>query len=150
MKITLAFDVYGTLVDPFGMAKPLAHDLGAKATEFADCWREKQLECSFRRSLMRNYADFSICTSEIDAVLSNVNILDYFEGIVTADDARSFKPDPAVYSYARRATRAWSSPFWLVSSNPWDSIGARSAGSCRLGLSDPTKRFMIRGAWNPT
>ena len=172
MKITLAFDVYGTLVDPSGMATHLAHDLGAKATEFADCWREKQLEYTFRRGLMDNYADFSICTSdaldficqrfkfaisprrrrellrlyqylprfddvtpalhslrvafrvfafsngkrnEIDAVLSNANILDYFEGIVTADDVRSFKPDPAVYSYARRATGAWSSPFWLVS-----------------------------------
>jgi 2-haloalkanoic acid dehalogenase, type II len=185
MKITLAFDVYGTLVDPSGMAKPLADDLGAKATEFADCWREKQLEYSFRRGLMHNYADFSICTSDalnftcqrfraaisserrsellrlyqhlprfndvtpaldslraafrlfafsngkrsdVDAVLSNANILDYFEDIVTADDVRSFKPDPAVYSYARRVTRAWSSPFWLVSSNPWDIIGARSAG----------------------
>jgi 2-haloacid dehalogenase len=185
MKNTLAFDVYGTLVDPAGMAKHLAHDLGAKATEFADFWREKQLEYSFRRGLMHNYADFSICTSdalnftcqrfkaaisserrsellrlyqrlprfddvtpalhslcasfrlfafsngkrsEIEAVLSNAKILDYFEGIVTADDVRSFKPDPAVYSYARRATRAWCSPFWLVSSNSWDIIGARSAG----------------------
>ena len=185
MKITLAFDVYGTLVDPSAMAKHLAYDLGAKAAEFADCWREKQLEYSFRRGLMQNYADFSICTSdalnftcqcfkaaisserrrellrlyqhlprfddvtpaldslhtafrlfafsngkrsEIDAVLSNATIRDYFEGIVTADDVRSFKPNPAVYSYARRVTRAWSSPFWLVSSNPWDIIGARSAG----------------------
>ena len=185
MNITLAFDVYGTLVDPCGMAKYLTHDLGPKAAEFANFWREKQLEYSFRRGLMRNYADFSICTGdalnfacrrfnaaisperrsellrlyqylprfddvtpalyslratfrlfafsngkrrEIDAVLSNANILDYFEGIITADDARSFKPDPAVYSYARRATGAWSSPFWLVSSNPWDVIGARSAG----------------------
>jgi 2-haloacid dehalogenase len=108
MKITLAFDVYGTLVDPSGMAKHLA------------------------------------------AVLSNANVLDYFEGIVTADDVRSFKPDPAVYSYARRATRAWSSPFWLVSSNPWDMIGARSAGLSSAWIHRPTKRFMIRGAWNPT
>src|SRR5262245_51328552 len=64
MNTTLAFDVYGTLVDPFGMAKHLAHDLGAKAANFANCWREKQLEYSFRRALMRNYADFSVCTSE--------------------------------------------------------------------------------------
>jgi 2-haloacid dehalogenase len=64
MKITLAFDVYGTLVDPSGMATHLAHDLGVRATEFADCWREKQLEYSFRRDLMHNYADFSICTSD--------------------------------------------------------------------------------------
>jgi 2-haloacid dehalogenase len=185
VKITLGFDVYGTLVDPSGMAKHLAHDLGVEAANFADFWREKQLEYSFRRGLMQNYADFSICTSdaldftcqrfkvvisserraellglyqhlppfddvipalhslqaafrlfafsngkrsEIDAVLSNANILDYFEGVVTADDVRSFKPNPAVYSYARRVTRAWSSPFWLISSNPWDVIGARSAG----------------------
>jgi 2-haloacid dehalogenase len=58
MKITLAFDVYGTLVDPSGMAAHLAPDLGAKAAEFADCWREKELEYSFRRGLMHNYADF--------------------------------------------------------------------------------------------
>ena len=185
MKITLGFDVYGTLVDPSGMAQHLVEELGAKASAFADCWREKQLEYSFRRGLMGNYADFSICTSDalnftclrfkiaisperrsqllglyqhlppfddvapalhslrnnfrlfafsngktsdIGAVLSNAMILDFFEGIVTADDVRSFKPDPAVYSHARRATGAWSAPFWLVSSNPWDIIGARSAG----------------------
>src|SRR6266481_5673918 len=185
MKITLAFDVYGTLVDPFGMAKHLAHDVGTKADDFAGFWREKQLEYSFRRGLMDNYADFSVCTSdalnftcrrfkaaisperrsellrlyqhlprfddvtpalhalrsafrlfafsngmrtEIDGVLSNANILDYFDGIVTADDVRSFKPGPAVYAYAKRTTGAWSPRFWLVSSNPWDIIGARSAG----------------------
>ena len=47
MKITLAFDVYGTLVDPSGMAVHLSADLGAKATEFADYWREKQLDRVF-------------------------------------------------------------------------------------------------------
>jgi 2-haloacid dehalogenase len=64
MKITLAFDVYGTLVDPSGMAKHLAPELGVQAVDFADLWREKQLEYSFRRGLMQNYADFSICTSD--------------------------------------------------------------------------------------
>ena len=173
------------LVDPSGMAKHLADDLGSEAASFAEFWREKQLEYSFRRGLMQNYADFSICTSDalnftcrrfkvsisserraellglyqhlprfddvtpalqslqtafrlfafsngkrsqIDAVLSNADILVYFEGLVSADDVRSFKPSPAVYSYARRVTGAWSSPFWLISSNPWDVIGARSAG----------------------
>jgi 2-haloacid dehalogenase len=143
MKTTLAFDVYGIMVDPYGMAKYLAQDLGDKAADFPDCWREKQLECSFRRGLMQNYADFSVCTSDalnftcqyfkagifperrsellrlyqylprfdevipalytlgtafrlfafsngkrndIEAILSNADIRDYFEGIVTADD----------------------------------------------------------------
>ena len=64
MNTTLAFDVYGTLVDPSGMAKHLTNILGTKAADFAAFWREKQLEYSFRRGLMHNYADFSICTSD--------------------------------------------------------------------------------------
>ena len=64
MKITLAFDGYGTLVEPAGMANYLADDLGDQAANFADFWREKQLEYSFRRGLMQNYADFSVCTSD--------------------------------------------------------------------------------------
>jgi 2-haloacid dehalogenase len=32
--------------------------------------------------------------SQIVAVLSNAKILDFFEGIVTADEVRGFKPDP--------------------------------------------------------
>ena len=64
MNTTLAFDVYGTLVDPSGMAKYLTDDLGPKAAGFVNFWREKQLEYSFRRGLMRIYADFSICTSD--------------------------------------------------------------------------------------
>jgi hypothetical protein len=35
VKNTLGFDVYGTLVDPSGMAKHLARDLGVEAANFA-------------------------------------------------------------------------------------------------------------------
>jgi hypothetical protein len=44
MKIIPAFDVYGILVDPSGIAKHLAHDLDVQAADFANLWREKQLE----------------------------------------------------------------------------------------------------------
>ena len=57
------------------------------------------------RATSRLFAFSNGKRSEIDAVLSNAGIRDYFEGLVTADDVRSFKPNPAVYGYARRATR---------------------------------------------
>jgi len=60
MKITLTFDVCGTLVDPSRIARHLAQDVGPRAGEFAECWTEKQAEYSFRRGLMRDYADFSL------------------------------------------------------------------------------------------
>jgi 2-haloacid dehalogenase len=64
MNVTLAFDVYGTLVDPNAMAEHVARDVGLKAADFAEYWRGKQLEYSFRRGLMKHYADFSVCTSD--------------------------------------------------------------------------------------
>ncbi len=65
-KTALAFDVYGTVVDTGGIARALlgyAADADS-AAGFAGRWREKQLEYSFRRSLMRSYADFGQVTRE--------------------------------------------------------------------------------------
>ena len=67
MTTVLAFDVYGTLVDVSGAAASLARRLGedaALAERVSARWREKQLEYSFRRTLMGLEADFSRCTRE--------------------------------------------------------------------------------------
>ncbi|AZT85563.1 haloacid dehalogenase type II [Marinobacter sp. NP-4(2019)] len=185
MTLRLAFDVYGTLVDPMGMADLLAQDAGTSAEAVSVLWREKQLEFSFRKGLMRVYEDFGVCTRQalryamaahklsltrdredqlmaaylslpafddalpalkalkghyplfafsngsypaLEKVLGHNDLLDQFEGLVSVDDIKSFKPDPAVYAYARRATGAWDEPLCLVSSNAWDVIGARAAG----------------------
>lgn len=70
---TLALDVYGTLIDPHAITSRLRECLGERADPFSQLWRAKQLEFSFRRALMRDYADFSIVTREAleytDAVL---------------------------------------------------------------------------------
>jgi len=58
----IALDVYGTLVDPAGMALELGKTFGSRAQSAAQLWREKQLEYTFRRALMRKYADFDVCT----------------------------------------------------------------------------------------
>jgi 2-haloacid dehalogenase len=184
--LTLLFDVYGTLVDPAGMAGALATDVGEGAAAFAQLWRDKQIEYSFRRALMANYAPFTRCTedalafccrqfgvdigaerraalmalyrrlpafgdaapalaavraaghrpfafsngpaADVEAVLVNAGLRDHFAGVISVDAVKTFKPAPAVYAYARRASGAWSAPCWLVSGNAWDVIGARSAG----------------------
>ena len=60
----IALDVYGTLVDPAGMASRLGPAFGEHAQSAAQLWREKQLEYTFRRALMRRYEDFDLCTRE--------------------------------------------------------------------------------------
>jgi 2-haloacid dehalogenase len=182
----LGFDVYGTLVDPLAMAVPLRALVGEQAGRFAELWRSKQLEYSFRRGLMRRYANFDACTRQalrftqqalrcelpesdqdrlleaylylplfpevaasltalkaqghrivaftngveasIRALLANAGVLYQLEDVVSVDDLRTFKPDPAVYAYLARRTGCAPAETWLVSSNAWDVIGAKAAG----------------------
>ena len=64
MATVLAFDVYGTLIDTHGVVIKLQEFVGGKAEGFSRVWREKQLEYSFRRGLMRSYETFGVCTSQ--------------------------------------------------------------------------------------
>lgn len=191
MKITLAFDVYGTLIDTAGITSALEKHAGSRAVQFSSAWREKQLEYSFRRGLMQNYCKFSVCTREalehtckvlgiemkseakdmlmqeyrklpafadakkalpglqssgyrlyafsngpaedVSALLENAGIAGYFNDVVSTDEIKSFKPNPAVYAHFLRRSRSGGNEAWLVSGNSFDVIGALSAG--------------MRGAW---
>ena len=186
MSITLAFDVYGTLINTDDVVAELREMVGKKAEDFSQTWRNKQLEYSFRRGLMQNYVNFSICTSNaldftcsyykvtitkdqkekllhiysilptfddvkeslsnlqtanfrlyalsngtMDAVqklLMTAGIREYFLGIISVDDLKTFKPNPAIYTYFLSKSRASANDSWLISSNPFDVIGAISAG----------------------
>ncbi len=186
MAFTLAFDVYGTLIDTQGVTVLLKSMVGDKASAFAVLWREKQLEYSFRRGLMQSYEDFATCTRQsleytclhqgvtlsegqkqllmdsysnlpafqdvraaletlgqkghrrfafsngthkaVTTVLSNCGLINYFQEIVSVDDLKTFKPNPACYAYFMRSSDATTEQCWLISSNPFDVIGARSAG----------------------
>jgi 2-haloacid dehalogenase len=64
MMTTLAFDVYGTLIDTNGVIAALQKLIQDDAAKFSQTWRDKQLEYSFRRSLMQNYENFAVCTSQ--------------------------------------------------------------------------------------
>jgi 2-haloacid dehalogenase len=186
MTVTLAFDVYGTLIDTHGLVVMLQKHLGDHAAEFSRCWREKQLEYSFRRGLMQNYETFAVCTSQaldytctcyklqldqaqkqelldgykvlpafsdvqqgltlarqkgfrlyafsngskeaVEKLLSTAGIRDFFHDVVSVDEIKSFKPNPGVYCHFLRRAQATCDQAWLISSNPFDVIGARSAG----------------------
>ncbi|MDT8398123.1 MAG: haloacid dehalogenase type II [Pseudomonadales bacterium] len=186
MTTTLAFDIYGTLIDTNGVLRALQQTVGEKAAELSRLWRDKQVEYSFRRGLMQNYQTFAVCVSQsldyacayhqvslssaqkqallevyrklpaftdvpeslaaltaagyrlfafsngsaeaVETLLVTAGIRDFFLGVVSTDELRSFKPNPAVYSHFLRAAGASGSSAWLVSSNPFDVIGAISAG----------------------
>ena len=186
MPVTIAFDVYGTLIDTAGIVTALEGMIGDRARPFSDLWRSKQLEYSFRRGLMQNYRDFSVCTAnaldfcctafaidlgeegrarlleayrflpafpdvepallslsevgcrlyafsngkpdDVRNLLQHAGIDVFLDGMVSTDEIRSFKPNPAVYAHFLRQAGARGAEAWLVSGNPFDVIGAVSAG----------------------
>ncbi len=73
-RAALAFDLYGTLVDPAAIAAELGRFLGAAvAPEAARLWRLKQLEYSFRLTAMGHYEDFRWVTARaLDFTLASL------------------------------------------------------------------------------
>ncbi len=186
MQTTLAFDVYGTLIDTNGVIEALHKIIGDEAGKFTGTWRDKQLEYSFRRGLMQYYENFAICTSQaldytcalhkvsltdkqkaellgiyrilppfsdvkegltllktagfrlyafsngkadaLEMLLDNAGIRDLFLGVVSVDDIKTFKPSPGTYCHFLRQAKATGNSAWLISSNPFDVIGAISTG----------------------
>lgn len=208
MSKILGFDIYGTLINTHGLLAELEQLVGDRAVGFSQAWRDKQLEYSFRRGLMGDYASFAVCTRDalaftcaqqgvalseaeqalllekyrqlpafddvsnglarlrtaghalfafsngtraaVDALLQTARIADAFVDVVSVDEVASFKPDPAVYRHfagrargclervasARQPVSATgsltalesASEIWLISSNPFDVIGAIQAG----------------------
>jgi 2-haloacid dehalogenase len=61
-------------------------------------------------------------------LLERAGILEHLDGVVSVDDLGTFKPDPQVYRYLARRLESPLEETWLVSSNPWDVIGAKNAG----------------------
>ncbi len=182
----LAFDMYGTLVDPIRIWTRLEQYVPDEALRIAEVWRQKQLEYSFRLTAMERYEDFEQLTRKslhhalaaagreltigqkdalmaqyndlerfpdvepglarlqqlghamivfsngsprmLDALMDAAGLRQYFDGFVSVDEVQAFKPSPKTY---RRAAERLGRPIGevrLISSNPFDDIGAESAG----------------------
>ena len=65
---------------------------------------------------------------DVASLLETSGISSYFEDVISTDEIKSFKPNPAVYAHFLRRTGATGEQAWLISGNPFDVIGAVSAG----------------------
>jgi 2-haloacid dehalogenase len=63
-----------------------------------------------------------------ERLLTRAGILDYFDRLLTVEDASAWKPAPAAYAYAARECEVDVGQMMLVASHPWDIHGAHRAG----------------------
>jgi len=182
----LAFDMYGTLVNPIAISKQLEGYLAKEAPRIAAVWRQKQLEYTFRLTAMERYEDFErvtrksldyalaaagreLETDQKDVLINQYNNLErfpdvepglerlkeaghtmvvfsngtpqmldglmdaaelrpYFQGYVSVDEVKVYKPSPKVYRHVAERLGRPRGEVRLISSNPFDDIGAEAAG----------------------
>ncbi len=182
----LAFDLYGTLVDPIRISKQLEQYLPGRTRQVAEVWRQKQLEFTFRLTAMERYEDFEQVTrkaldyalavagqaltadqtnavmaqyndlerfadvepglqrlknagytmvifsngspSMLDAIMDRAELRPYFQGYISVDEVKLYKPSPNVYRHVASCLGRPVNQVRLVSSNPFDVIGAEAAG----------------------
>jgi 2-haloacid dehalogenase len=63
----------------------------------------------------------------VRAVLANAALLPMFEDVVSVDEVKIYKPAAPVYRHLSARLETAATDTWLVSSNPFDVIGAKAA-----------------------
>jgi 2-haloacid dehalogenase len=76
----------------------------------------------------------------VRGALDHAAILQRFSKIVSADAIRTFKPDPAVYEHLVAEVQAPRENLWVISSNPFDVIGAKACGLRTVWVQRDSKR----------
>lgn len=186
MSEALAFDMYGTLVDPVSVRNRLAGMVGDAAGTVAEQWRSKQLEYTFRLTAMGDYRDFAEVTARaldyallatgqtideagrrellaeyqrlepypdtvpglrrlaaaghpmvvfsngtpamLDGLLDSTGLRDLVPDAVSVDEVGTYKPARSVYRHLTERLGRRPEEVRLVSSNPFDIVGAVAAG----------------------
>ncbi len=181
----LAFDMYGTLVDPLRIWTQLEQYITSNAVRAAEIWRQKQLEYTFRLTVMEQYEDFEQVTraaldyalaavnehipdeqkqllmaqyndlalfpdvqsgleqlqakghtmvvfsngspAMLSAIMQAAHLEPYFQGFVSVDEIQVYKPSPRTYQLVASKLQRPIEEVRLISSNPFDVIGARNA-----------------------
>lgn len=74
------------------------------------------------------YAFSNGTADAVEGLLDNADIRELFDGVVSVDPLYTFKPNPKVYAHMVQIGGASVDETWLVSSNPFDVIGAATIG----------------------
>ena len=64
----------------------------------------------------------------VEAQLRHAGLAEFFDALLSVDQIRKFKPDPAAYEMAATALDAAPADLWLVAAHNWDTTGALAAG----------------------
>ena len=74
------------------------------------------------------YAISNGSKSALINLFTNAKLLDLFDGIISVEGIKTFKPSPKVYAYFNEQSQSTKTDSWLISGNPFDVLGAAAYG----------------------
>jgi 2-haloacid dehalogenase len=74
------------------------------------------------------YAFSNGSRAAVTGLLQRAGLSDLFKQVISVEDVQSFKPDPKVYAHLAQQCGLEAKQIWLVSSNPFDVLGAAHSG----------------------
>ncbi|KAG1694878.1 (S)-2-haloacid dehalogenase [Nymphon striatum] len=83
---------------------------------------------TMRNSGHKLYAFSNGSAEAVEMLLVAAGIRNFFDGVVSVDDLQTFKPNPSVYHHFMKQSDSSAENAWLISSNPFDVIGAVNVG----------------------
>lgn len=85
---------------------------------------------SLRQAGFRLFAFSMGRFDDVTALLNHARLREYFAGVISLEAMKCYKPSPAAYTHFVERTATEPADAWLVSGNPFDVLGAVSAGIC--------------------
>ncbi|WP_238026790.1 haloacid dehalogenase type II [Metallosphaera javensis (ex Hofmann et al. 2022)] len=176
MRLILAFDVFGTLLDtssfppeirrrqleltwvyttmekfvPFreitrqAIQEYLLTHEGSE-TDLMNAWLNLRAypDTRFLKDISELADVFALSNGSVEEVeehLRRNGVLQYFKGVVSAEEVKAYKPSPRVYKYFLERA---GYPAFLVSSNWFDLMGAKNAGMGALYLNRRMEKLSL-------
>jgi len=68
--------------------------------------------------------------ADVNALLDHTQLRHHFADVISLEQMHCYKPSPAAYRHFVERTATAPADAWLVSGNPFDVLGAVSAGIC--------------------
>ncbi len=100
-----------------------------------------------------DYAKYAFSNGSAQAVstlLENASITKLFDGVVSVEQTKMFKPSPIVYQHFNTSTNSKKESSWLISGNAFDVMGAISYGMKAVWVQRSVKTIFDPWGIEPT
>jgi 2-haloacid dehalogenase len=100
------------------------------------------------RSLHRSHRLVALTNSSVEAaegLIGQAGLRDFFQDVLSTDDAHACKPDPRPYRMALDRAGCNPSEAWMVAAHGWDILGADAVGMRTVWIDRVEQRWPFPG-----